>query len=240
MSVTVQKSAGSDGKFDRVNSVTYFNDFENYATGTDGVTTLADAGGTAAQDDTGGTDNLLVTTAATGGDKTGVVTTKAWFLFQVIQAMWMAVYAKFSSNTTRSAGFMAGFWSTKPASASGTTVPTTSYSGAIIYALSGDTVWRTQSSNATTKSNHTSTLAIIEGVFHQFRIDIVNRDGLSCQITYSVDGQTLMDANYPNQPIIDTVLYANVLKMQAGMLMLSAGAAEVGYVDYLTAAKARV
>ena len=241
----VQSSAEADARFNNVPSATLFDDFFNYTTA--GLfTTLAKAAGTTAADDTGGVDNILVTTAATASDYQGLTTTKANFLLTAGQSLWAAARASYTSYSpgANSAGVYFGFWSSTPAVTDSTTTPEVSYTGAIIYALSGDTAWRTQSSNGATKTNHLSTLAIVEGVMHQFRIDIINWDGSNAQVTYSVDGQTLMDTNYPNKQIIDKVAFTSAVKMKLGMYWMAgknAGSnAQTGSIDYLTGSKARV
>ena len=238
----VQKSAVADPKFSVLSAATLFDDFFNYSTG--GLfTSLATGAGSSAADDTAGVDDLLCTTANSADDIQGVVTTKANFLPVADQGIWGVGVVKVSSVATRSAAIYFGFFSATPQAGQADAVPAASYSGAIIYALEGDTNWRTQSSNAGTKNNHTSTLPVVEGRYNELRIDIVNWDGLNAQVTYNVNGQTLMDSNYPNQPIVDKVAYASLVKMKLGAFVQRShgtSGAQAASIDCLTASKARL
>ncbi len=236
----VLHNAVGPSQYDKIHAVTIFDDFVAYLTG--GLwTSVAATSGTTAQDDTAGADNLLLTTAATDNDQQGFRSTKAVFLPVDGQALWCEFLFQASDFSTTSAALYMGFWSAAPQSSTSATVPAASYTGAIIYYLEGDTTFRVQTSNGAAKTNYTSTALRNSGQWQRARIDIVKRDGSNVQVTFAINGATLMDANYPNQPIIAVIPIAAMVKMfVAATVQAGSANAQTAAFDYAVASKARL
>ncbi len=130
--------------------------------------------------------------------------------------------------------FYFGLSSTKVIATTGTAGdPTASYSGAIIYRLSGDTGFRTQSSNGSAKTTHNAlNYPSADGTW-KLRIDIADWDALNCQVTYKVNNTQLKDSN--GLIIADVLPYASLAKM--GLLWLvesdANASAQTGQLDYI-------
>lgn len=207
-----------------------FDDFYAYTSG-NLWTTAAGSSGTAAADDTGGVDQVLLTTAATLNDYEGVITTKKNFLFANGIAYYSEAYVNYTSQSSNNVSFASGFASAGTIFASSTADPSGSYSGALIYRLSGDTNWRVQSSNGSTKTTSTAANMSCADGYHVLRIDVVARDAANCKVLYSVDNHVLTDIN--NIIIQHTVAYSALVKMGLFDAVVAAGSnVQTAAVDY--------
>lgn len=236
--MAITKTAQLDPKLVINQSSTVFGDFYDYTSGGT-FTTVAASSGTTAADDTGGTDQVKLTTAATLNDYQGVKSTKQNFLMNSGTAMYSETYLNFTSQSSNNATVGAGFTSDPTTFASSTADPSGSYSGAIIYRLSGDTSWRCQSSNGSTKTTSQSSNAPCADGYHVLRVDIVNWDSATnAQVIYTVDNQLLKDSN--GQVIRHTVAFSGLVKMGIFAQTVAASAnAQVCNVDYMGAGKFR-
>lgn len=214
-----------------------FDDFYAYTSG-NLWTTAAGSSGTSAADDTGGVDQILFTTAATLNDYQGIITTKKNFLFANGVGYYSEAYVNYTSQSANNVSFASGFASVGTIFASSTADPSASYSGAIIYRLAGDTNWRCQSSNGSTKTTSTAVQSPCADGYHVLRIDVVSKDANNCKIIYQVDNTPLRDSN--NIIIQHTVAYASLVKMGLFDAVVAGSAnAQTAAVDYHTGGKNR-
>lgn len=214
-----------------------YDDFFNYQTG--GLFTSAPIGaGTVAADDTGGTDQLLLTTAGTGTDGTFVKTTKQNFLFTDGQPMYCQSKITYANQATTNAWVGFGFASTNVLTITSGLIPTASYSGALVFKQKGSTVWSVQTSNGSTKQNSDSNVVATDGSY-TLSVEVNKYDGTYASVSFLVNGIQLTDVN--NVGIKHKVAYASLVKMGiiAGTQEGSANAQTLK-VDYIAGGKLRV
>jgi hypothetical protein len=247
----VNQTSHLDPKGQQSQDVTFFDDFLSYTDG--GLFTVADSGsaGSSAWDGTalganGRGHNLLLTTkTTTQWDYYSLATTNALFLpVATGAAMGCETTIKFTSQAANNAMVYFGFMSTVAIPAGSNVDPTASYSGAIIYRLSGDTQWRIQVSNATTKTTQTtvgSDFICADGQYC-LRVDfmpftgssVAATNGVSCFASFSINGVQVKDKN--NFLVQLPVLYASLAAMKVGVIAQAATAnAQTLLVDYIQA-----
>lgn len=185
----VAKAAQFDPKLAIRETSSLFNDFYYYSSGSD-FTTLTTNSGTVAQSTTDslsniGCDNLLFTSGTTAGNYIGINSTNACMPIQANQNSYFETYVNWTSQASNNAAIVAGLASASPVNTTQTAVPTASYSGALLIKLGGATVWSTQSSNATTKTNHTTNQIGSDG-YYVLGINIQNWDSTDALVTYFV------------------------------------------------------
>ena len=247
----VNQTSHLDPKGQQSQDVTFFDDFLSYTDG--GLFTVADSGsaGSSAWDGTafganGQGHNLKLTTkTTTQWDYYSVATTNALFLpVATGAAMGCETVLNFTSQASNNAMIYFGFMSTVAVPAGSNVVPTASYSGAIIYRLSGDTQWRVQSSNGTTKTNYTTVgpdYTCADGTYN-LRVDfmpftgssVAATNGTQCFATFSINGVQVKDIN--NFLIQQPVAYSSLAAMKvAAIAQASTANAQILYVDYIQA-----
>lgn len=245
----VNQTSHLDPRGQQSQDVTFFDDFLSYVDG--GLFTVADSGaaGSSAWDGTalganGRGHNLLLTTkTTTQWDYYSIATTNALFLpVATGAAMGCEAVLKFTSQAANNGMIYFGFMSTVAIPAGSNVVPTASYSGAIVFRLSGDTQWRVQTSNGTTKTNYTtvgSDFACADGQYC-LRVDfmpfsgssVAAQNGVSCFAQFSINGVQVKDAN--NFLVQQSVLYASLAAMKVGVIAQAASAnAQTCLVDYI-------
>ncbi len=244
----VAQTSHLDPKAAQSQDTTLFEDFLSYTTAvTSPFSTGPSGSGTTAWDgtaigDQGTGHNVLITTqASTQWDKQGVATTNALFLpVATGPAMGCEAHISFTSQSANNAMIFFGFVSTTAIHPASNVDPSASYSGAIIYRLSGDTQWRVQVSNGSTKT--TKTCANAGGLCadgeYTLRVEIMPFDALNCAATFFVNGNILTDSF--NNPLQLKFLYASLAAMK---IMASCEAATANaqtlLVDYITANASR-
>ena len=247
--MSIQRQALPSAGLTNEQCATLFQDFLTYTTAVQEFTsyTLGGAGtnawsGLPIDPNSGQSDTVLSTTAATALDVAGIYQTHPNILPTSTEGGFYAEGYIYSEGV-HAAGTAIQYFGLSSAHVLATTVtaadPTASYSGAIIYKLSGDTNWRTQVSNATTKKTTVSANApIVEGA-NKFRIDIIHFNSASCQVTFKVNNVILVDAN--GIQIQSTILYASLVAMGLVSLFESDAnaAAQTGQTDYLASGRFR-
>lgn len=223
----------------------YFNDFINYATGTDGVTSLAaDAGVTAPVSVTGGVGGqITMSSGTTDNNEVSVFTTVGVFKMADSKPIEFECLIQFAEANTSAANVFAGLSSIAGANqlvddgagpAAGTSQSTLG-----IYKVDGETVWRTVSQKATTQTVTKTTTTAGGSSFQRLRIVCSPVDGTNCKVTYYVDGVQLRDS-VNNLPIEDTVAYSSAAAMKAGVYLKGGSTtSETLIADYIYAGQLR-
>lgn len=211
-----------------------FDDFYNYTTANLWTTVAGSTGTSVAVVP----DRILLTTAATNNDVQGVRSTLASFNLVSGVAMLAETYMTVVNQASANANVFFGFMSTTSLSSTDGSVPAASYTGAIIYKLDGEAVWRVQSSNGSAKTNNITNIPAVDGNYI-LHIDIFNYDNLNAGVSFSVNGVALLDAT-TNLQIIHKVPYAAAANMFVAALTQAGSAnAQLQYHDYITASKFR-
>ncbi len=168
-----------------------------------------------------GTDAGGIVTIHTGtvdNNEGAVATTNKPFLFADGKPAHFEAYVKYAEAATNAANVCAGFSSvmnTADMLLDNGAGPAASFSGAIIFKVDGGTVWKTCSSNGSTQTITTSTTTAGGSSQQRLEIDVEGINTLTCEVVYKVDGVQLRDSN--GNPIKDTILYASLVAMQAGV-----------------------
>lgn len=245
--MSIMRQVLPDPKLSNEQCATLFEDFNAYVTATaQGFTTLAGSSGTTAfssvpiNTNSGATDTVLATSAATAWDAQGLYQTNPNILpIALNQAAFAEAYS--SAVGVHAAGSAMEFFGLSSSHAiqpASNVDPSASYSGAIIYKLSGDTYWRCQSSNGSAKTTTVSRLPVVEGA-NKFRIDIIGYDGANCAVSYKVNNKILMDVN--GLQINHVVPYSSLAKM--GLLWFvqsdTSASAQTGQLDYISSGRFR-
>lgn len=227
-----------------------FNDFPNFATGTDGWSSLAaDASATVAVNDAR-RGIITLTTGATDNNECDVRTTTELFLMLAGKPCWCEFLAQYAEANTDDANICFGFSDLIAANMliddGGGVVA--SMDGALIYKLDGGTVWRCHSSNGATRTDNITAITAggttggyygNDDGYHMFRIEIADYTSTSNQVTFWYDGSQLRDST-TNLPIVHTVLVASATEMEVGAYVKAGGAnSEVVLIDYIGAGQVR-
>ncbi len=216
-----------------VRSELYFDEFTNYTTAGPYTTVNVAGSGTVAAYSTGGVTKVLITTGATSADSSFIRSTTAHWLPQLGRPLHFETKMNYANQATTNAVIVAGLMSaTTLTITSGTTIPSASYSGSIIYKLSGDTTWRVQTSNGATKSNSVSTAACTDGEY-VLGMAWQDRNGSQANVVFTVNGHTLVDSTSMKE-IEHVVSYASLADMYDAVgAQCTNSAAQLCYVDYM-------
>jgi hypothetical protein len=221
------------------------NDFLELVTGDLYSTLAADGGSSVAVGDAFG-GVCVLTTGATNNNEAAVKTTKEIFKFADGKPAEGIARIQYAEANTDDANVMVGWMDAMAADAmvDDGAGPKASYSGAVIYKVDGETVWRCQTSNGTTKTTtvtqHTAggssyvTLCILVSPFNS----------TTCEVAFLWDPnggtnfQQMLDVY--GRPIKHTMLYASLTEMMFGVYAKAGGAnSEVVNVDLLDPAQKR-
>ncbi len=210
----------------------FFQDFPYYVTADEYTTVNVAGSGTVAADDTGGTTNVLITSGATAANSTAVRSTLARYLPQLGRPGRISCKLNFTNVATNNGVLVFGLMSTTGLTiTSGTADPSASYSGAIIYKLSGGDFFKVQTSNGSAKTT-TQTINAGGDGNHILTISYNDRDGANANVSFTIDGEKALDAN--NKEIQHTLPYSALVKMyDAVMVQTTASAAQTCFVDYI-------
>lgn len=220
-------------------------DFLNFATGTDGWTSLVvDAGTSVASGDTRG-GVVILTTAATDNNEAMIRSTNELFLPTAGRPSFCRARINLTEVNTDDANFFFGFASAAGADLlvdNGGGVRTT---GSIfcIYKIDGGTVWRCTTRNASDVTDTISTMAnaMTTGTYQELEIRIEEFTTAQCVVTFLVDGVYLRDNTSFNNVITHRVAYASLEEMNFVAAYIKAGSAnsETPRTDWAIAAQAR-
>lgn len=105
-------------------------------------------------------------------------------------------------------------------------------SGALIFKVDGETVWRCACENNGTIRETQSVQTAGGASYQTLRIEVRAVDGTNLEICYFLDGKPLTDSN--NRPIKHTLAYASATEMRlvAGYLKAGGANSETLNVDY--------
>ena len=192
-------------------------------------------------------------TGAGAGQESMLGTTQAPFLFAAGKPLECECLLNYAEQATNKAAIAFGFGdviATTGFMTSNGTVLVGTFSGAIIYKLAGETVWRCGVSIGTTnvlsKSNTTAGAAgpVIVGQqlnFQKLRIDIEASHDAAGQVTvtYFVNDVQLTDS-VTGLKIAHTIAYSGATAMKVGVYSVAGAAtSEIAYVDYINALQQR-
>lgn len=228
-----------------------FNDWPNFATGTDGWTSLAADGGASVAVNDGRRGILTLTTGATDNNEAAIRTTTELFLGVAGKPMWGEVLAQYAEANTDDANVAPIVFSDLIAAnllgddAGG---PVASMDGAMIYKLDGQTAWRCFSANGATTTTNTTGITAggstggyygNDDGYHLFRIEIADYTSANMQVTFWYDGVQMRDAT-TNLFIVHTVSLTSWTEMEFGSYIKAGGAnSEVLLCDYHAAGQVR-
>lgn len=200
---------------------------------------VADAGTTIAVSD-GVRGTIALTTGATDNNEVALRTTTEIFLFAANKPLIYEARIQFTEANVDDANVAVGF-----ADAVGANLlvddgagPKTTYSGAMIFKIDGDTTWRAGSSKSTTQTNTDSLTAAGDASYQVLRLEIWPINTTDLEVAFFVDGVQLKDSN--SKPIKHTVVYTSATEMHAFAYVKAGGAnSEVLNVDYMAAYQKR-
>lgn len=219
-----------------------FDDFFWYLSPHLWTSLAADGGSSVAIDDDGTGGVLTLTTGATNNNECAVVTTNELFDIIADQPISAEGRIQYTEANTDDANVAFGFMDAFGADAllDDGAGPAASFDGAIIYKVDGETVWRCQSSNGTSKTTTVTTATAGGSSYQRLGIDIQDLDGTSAEITFFLDGQPLLDSTF-RRPIKHTLAIASTTQMDFGFYVKAGSAnSETPNVDYLWACQRRV
>ena len=218
----------------------YANDFLNYTTATDGVTSLAaDAGSSVAAGDARA-GVLVITTGATDNNEAGVKTTNENYLFLADTDTYGAAYIQYAEAATDDANVFVGFISAFAANnlVDDGAGPRTTGSIAGIYKVDGGTVWRCITRNGSASTDSVSTTTAGGAAYQKLEIECHEMDGVNMSVTFRVDGKLLKDSS--GLVIKHLVAIASATEMNFGVYAKAGGAnSEVVNVDWIYAHQRR-
>lgn len=217
-----------------------FNDFNNFATGTDGWTSLAaDTTATVVVGDSRAGVAVL-TTDATNNNEAALRTTNELFLFLADTDLYGRGYLQYAEAATDDANVMFGFMSALAADSLGDDGAGVRASGssAVIYKVDGGTVWRCHTRNGAASTDSVSTTTAGGAAYQCLEIEGHEVDGVNMDFTFRVNGSLLKDSN--GLIIKHKVAIASATEMRFGAYVKAGGAnSEVLSVDYLYAHQRR-
>lgn len=219
-----------------------FNEWYNFATGTDGWTSLVSDGGTSVtvSDAVGGRVSLV--TGATDNNEVDVRTTTEIFLVADNKALRFECRAQYTEANTDDANVMHGFMSALGANAlvdDGAGVRTTG-NYFVFFKVDGGTTWQVRSRNGTETETNSTGVTAGGASFQKFRIEIDNEgSGTNVEVKYFIDDQQCRDAT-TMLPIVHTIAVSGSTEMNAGHYIKAGDTnSETLVVDYTYASQKR-
>ena len=219
----------------------YFNDFFNYTTATDGVSSFNVSGTTVAGSSRSGV--AVLTTGAVQNQNAAVFMTNACFILAANKPIYGRALVQYTEANVDDAAAFVGFMSapvaaTTNADATGAVRTTGTIAG--VYKLPNETVWHAVSRNGSQVTDTTSTKTAGGAAAQKIEVMLTDWDGVSVQVTYKVDDEFLRDVN--GLVIRHTLLIASAVIMSFGANVkapLAAANSEVMNVDYIYAHQLR-
>lgn len=213
----------------------FFDDFEWYITPHRWTSLAADAGASVAVGASAVAGTVVLTTGATDNNEAAVATTNSPFKMADDKPLFFESRVQYAEANTDDANVFAGFAdgvnSANLLQDNGVG-PKSSFSGAGIYKLDGETVWRCVSSKGATQTITQSTKTAGGAAAQTLRVEIQPIDGSNAEVTFYVDDDPLRDST--GASIKHTVAFASAAAMQAGVYVKAGGGtSEVVNTDYV-------
>jgi len=213
----------------------FFDDFEWYISPHRWSSLAADAGSSVSIGASAPGGTVVLTTGATDNNEAAVATTNSPFKMADDKPLFYETRLQYTEANLDDANLFAGFAnginSADMLSDNGAG-PKASFSGAGIYKVDGETVWRCVSSKGATQTVTQSTRAAGGGTPQTIRVEIQSVDPATAEVTFYVDDDPLRDVN--GNVIKHVVAFASAVAMQAGVYAKAGGGtSEVVNVDYV-------
>lgn len=212
----------------------YFNDFPNFATGTDGVTSLAaDVGATVAVGDAA-RGIAVLTTGATDNNEAALKTTNELYLVAAGRPLYGRARVQFAEAATNAANVFIGFANALAADTMADNGAGPRASGNIfcVEKRDGETQWRLSTRNGATATSTLSTTTAGGASFVTVEIEVEEFDSVNFYVVALIDGVILRDAN--GTRIRHTVAISGSTEMMFGAYVKAgSGSSEVLSCDYL-------
>lgn len=219
----------------------FFDDFEWYISPHRWTALAADAGTSVAVGASSAGGTVVLTTGATDNNEAAVATTNSPFTIAGDKPLLFEARVQYAEANTDDANVLAGFAS----GLNGANMlidngggPKAGFSGAGIYKVDGETVWRCVSSIGAAQSISQSTKTAGGSAAQTLRVEIQPIDAATAEVTFYVDDDPLRDA--AGCTIRHTLSFSGAAAMQAGVCVKAGGGtSEVVNVDYVTAYQLR-
>jgi hypothetical protein len=219
----------------------FFDDFEWYISPHRWTSLAADAGASVAVGASAQAGTVVLTTGATDNNEAAVATTNSPFKMADDKPLFFEARVQYAEANTDDANVYAGFadgLNSANLLVDNGAGPKTSFSGAGIYKVDGETLWRCISSKGSTQTITQSTKSAGGSLAQVLRVELQPIDASSAEATFYVDDEPLRDA--AGNVIKHTVAFASAAAMQAGVYAKAGGAnSEVVNVDYVAAYQLR-
>lgn len=219
----------------------FFDDFEWYISPHRWTALAADAGSSVAVGAGAAGGAVVLTTGATDNNEAAVATTNTPFKMADDKPLLFESRLQFTEANTDDANVFAGFASglnTADHLLDNGAGPKASFSGAGVYKVDGETVWRCVSSKGSSQTITQSTKSAGGAAAQTLRTEIQTIDPVSAEVTFYVDDEPLKDSS--GTVIKHSVAFSAAAAMQAGVSVKAGGAnSEVVTVDYVAAYQLR-
>jgi hypothetical protein len=214
-----------------------FDDFEWYLSPHRWTSLAADAGTSVAAGASAPSGTVVLTTGATDNNEAAAATTNSPYRMADDKPLLFEARVQYAEANTDDANVFAGFASGLNSAdmlVDNGAGPKTNFSGAGIYKVDGETVWRCVSSKGTSQTITLSTRTAGGSTPQTLRVEIQPIDAANAEVTFYVDDDPLRDA--AGNAIKHTVAFSGAAAMQAGVYAKAGGAtSEIVNVDYVTA-----
>ncbi len=219
-----------------------FDDFHWYITPHLWTTTSADSATVTCVGDNG---IAILTTGATDNFEICLSTTNALFTVTATKTMQAEASIQYAEQNVNQADVAFGFCSVFHSAdvlADDTGIPSTNFSGFMIYKQQGETVWRCISSNGTTQILSKSTKTAGGTAYQKLTVCVTPVSATVAEVTFFVDDVPLYDAAITNRqfPIKHQYTYTSAAAMYAGLYVKADdGGGEVVNMDWIAIEKRR-
>ncbi|MFN0051073.1 MAG: hypothetical protein ACKV0T_02720 [Planctomycetales bacterium] len=219
----------------------FFDDFEWFITPHRWTALAADAGTSVAAGSSSTGGAVVLTTGPTDNNEAAVATTNSPFKMADDKPLYFEARVQYVEGNVNAAnvytGFAGGLGSADMLVDNGAG-PKTSFAGAGIYKIDGETVWRCVSSKGTAQTITPSTRTAGGASPQTLRVEIQPIDSLNSEATFYVDDEPLRDA--AGNVIKHTVAFSGAGAMQSGVYAKAGSAvSEVVTIDYIAAYQLR-
>lgn len=213
----------------------FFDDFEWYISPHRWSSLAADAGASVAIGASAAGGTVVLTTGATDNNEIAVATTNSPFKMADDKPLMFESRLQYSEANVDDANVFAGFangLNSADMLVDNGAGPKASFSGAGIYKVDGETVWRCVSSKGATQTVTQSTRSAGGANPQTLRVEVQPTDASTAEVTFYVDDDPLKDAN--GNVIKHVVAFVSAVAMQAGVYAKAGGGtSEVVNVDYV-------
>lgn len=213
----------------------FFDDFEWYISPHRWTALAADAGSSVAVGASAAGGTVVLTTGATDNNEAAVATTNSPFKMADDKPLLFESRLQYTEANVDDANVFAGFANSLNSAdmlVDNGAGPKTNFSGAGIYKIDGETVWRCVSSKGASQTITQSTKTAGGSGAQTIRVEIQPVDGVNAEVTFYIDDDPLKDLN--GLVIKHTVAFASAVAMQSGVYVKAGGAnSEIVNVDYV-------